>query len=250
MPAPKTLLRSHFERARQLDPAAQTQEVVDQLEHPQVIQADLLEAVAAVEAAGLPADADTQDGGASNDADAVVLLEHFHARREITVRAEEPFVFTCVRGRFDPLAPFPAPGAEPEDGDDGFDYVGLIQDRERVGALGVTQSSPSDTPYTLLMRSLAGLTELLPDEHADRMNQRIFKGALGDQPVLELHLVLWQSAATETVSTLGQLSRDLADVIVSSLAGQTDYRAELGGIACFTMDPENFDGELGLAWRV
>jgi hypothetical protein len=253
---PKTLLRAHFERTRELDPVIQMQELVDHLEHPQVIQAELVEAVKAVESAGLPDDLGPGQSGQEPGADEIVLLEHFHARREITVRAEEPFVFTCVHGRFDPVSPWRASGdhgtAEQDDpeGDDGFDYVGLIQDRERIGALGVVQAAPGDTPYLLLMRGLAGLAELLPDDHAHRLNHGLFKGALGDQPVLELHLVVWSSASDAMDSTLGQLTRDLADVIVSSLAGQTDFVADVGSIACFTMDPENFQGELELAWRV
>lgn len=247
---PKTLLRAHFERTRELDPVAQMQELVDHLEHPQVIRAELLEAVSAAASAGLPADPSSGSEDVDGDTGAVVLLEHFHARREITVRAEEPFVFTCTHGRFDPMGPWSGAAEDEDAGDDGFDYVGLVQDRERVGALGVVQAGADDTPYALLMRGLAGLAELLPEEHSRRLNERLFKGALGDRPVLELHLVVWRNAADEMESALGQLTRDLADVIVTSLSAEAATVTEVGSIACFTMDPEDFQGELELLWRV
>ncbi|MGH0037549.1 MAG: hypothetical protein ACQGVK_21175 [Myxococcota bacterium] len=247
---PMTMLRAHFERTRDLDPQAQLQELVDHLEHPEVIYAELVEAVAAVAAAGVPESAPPPGAPPEAAGEEVVLLEHFHTRREITVRDEEPFVFTCMQGRFDPLRSLFVSQPDPEAGDDGFDYVGLIQDRERVGSLGVVQAGPGDTPYTLLMRGLASLAEVLPHEHSQRLNDGVFKGALGDQPIFELHLVMAGRAAAEVESVQGQLTRDLADVILASFAGQTDYTAELASIVSFTMDPDDFHGELDLVWRV
>jgi len=247
---PRTQLRSHYERARDLEPSVQMRELVDQLENPQVILADLTEAARAIASSGLPEDGAESASACSSD-DEVILLEHFYARREITVRSDEPFVFTCIRGRFDPLAPLDA--AEDDEGGraaDGFDYVGLLQDRERIGVLGVVQSQSGDTPYSLLLRALSGLAEMLPDGQSERLGQNLFKGALGDQPVYDLQIVLWEESAAQMASTLGQLTRDLADVVRSSLAGQTEFTADLGSISCLTMDPGLFEGELQLSWRV
>ena len=77
------------------------------------------------------------------------------------------------------------------------------------------------------------------------------------EPILDVHLVLWESdkdpggdAGEDPDYVLGQLTRDLADVIKTSLLGQTEFPSDLGQLSCLRMDPDSFDGRLRLDWQV
>lgn len=247
-----SVLRRHVARVRELEASAQVQELVDHLEHPQVLQTELLEAARAVERcvdpealAPLPGTRDDEEPAEE------LVLEHFGPRRVITVEADEPLVFTCLTGAVDPLQP---PGTPPAPGE-GLDYLGLLHDCEHGGVLGAVRGDVCDTPYALLLRALCGLSEMLPEIQLRRLDAELLKGSFGDQPVLDLHLVLWdgddeEDADPESARLMAQLTRDLADVVRASLLGQTEFGADLGRIVCLRMDPDRFDGRLRMDWCV
>ncbi len=248
-----TPLRRSYERARDLDPEAQVRELIDHLENPTVLQHELLEAARAVARCCDPDDLPEDPPDESEEAGAEIVLAHFTPRREVTVWGDEPCVFTCMAGELRPAIWLPPAPDEVVGG--GLDYVGLVQDCERVAVLG-TAMAPGESPYVLFLRSLCAFAELLPEAQHERLDRIHFKGALGGQPVFELHLVQPaqseacdedEPAPGESETLLHQLTRDLADQLKGHFMGQTEFAADLGRIALLRM-PEPFEGRLDVDW--
>jgi hypothetical protein len=258
---PRTSLRAAYDRVRALPLVQQMRECVDLLENPTVLASELAEAYVLLESVCEPPGAEEIEAGAAapgGEADeAELTLEHFGAGREVRVvgaSAEPLFDFACLSGGLYPLAP----GADPAP-DGGLDYVGLLREPAGPGTgpvIGVVESLGDATPYALLLRLLACLTELAPAAQAERLERGLFKGALGSSPIFDLHLVLWRPPGkVERIPgsehrSLFELTRDLAEIARSACAETPQLGAVLGSILCLRMDPDDFRGTLVLEWRV
>jgi hypothetical protein len=260
---PRTPLRAAYERVRALPLVQQMRECVDLLENPTVLASELAEAYVLLESTCEPIGAEELAAGSgapaagSGEDEAELTLEHFGPGREVRVvgaSAEPLFDFACLSGSLYPLAP----GADPAP-DGGLDYVGLLREPAAPGTgpvLGVVESLGDATPYALLLRLLACLTELAPAAQAERLERGLFKGALGSSPVIDLHLVLWRPPGkVERIPgsehrSLFELTRDLAEIARSACAETPQLGAALGSILCLRMDPDDFRGTLVLEWRV
>lgn len=237
----RTLLRRTYERTRALAPDAQLQECVDQLGNPEVLVSEFVESYCAVEAhLGVG-----RLESAGTDADAVeeLGLEYFYADREISVAESLPLVFACLASDVQPL-----PGMRPGgDERDGLDYLGLKRAPEPGPVLGAVESALDSTPFLVLLRLLACAAELAPAGQCQRLDREFFRGALGAQPVFDLHLVLFDAAAPEPLS---ELTRDLAEVLKRAALEDPLFPPVLGAISAFRMDPDAFAGTLRLDWQV
>jgi hypothetical protein len=136
--APTTQLRQSYECARKLRPTEQIRECVDQLEHPEIIVAETLDAFRTigdwVGSRKLP------PPGEPADTDAIDLeelgSEFFYATREIAV-VGEPCGFTSLASNVDPLGDLRPlhKGAR-----DGLDFIGVTCDATRTPVLGTVES--------------------------------------------------------------------------------------------------------------
>jgi hypothetical protein len=158
--APDSQLRRTYQCARNLDPSEQIRECVDQLQHPEIVVAETLEAFRAIDL--LVGSRELPPPGDPVDLDAIDLeelgSEVFYATREIAV-VGEPCGFTSLGSNVDPLGDL-RPSAKGERA--GLDYVGLTCDGTRTPVLGTVESQLDTSAYPLLLRGLACLAEISP----------------------------------------------------------------------------------------
>lgn len=245
--APANPLRDAYRRACKLPLGRQMSEAADFLSHPEVLVADVAEAFASV--------AEWMEGRELPelppvDLEAVDLeeldREPFYTTREIAVD-EASSSFTCHASDVDLLADLrPTPGDR-----EGLDFVGVTSDVSRTPVLGAVQSKRDNSAYLLLLRGLASLAEASPPRQLDRLDQAFFAGRLPEPPAFDLDLVVWDLPRPgDEVTVLEQLTRDLAEAVIHTLAEQTDVAGLLRNVVCLRMNPERFDGSLEFFWRV
>ena len=246
---PITSLRQSFERARSLPPNQQIDECVDQLGHPELVVAELVDAFHAVESwldanPALRGDNPTCD----REKQPIQAEEYIYEGRDLSVIGE-PCALTCLSTNVSPLpgTQSPAPGIS-----SGLDYVGITCDETTTPVLGAVQSLGDATAYPLLLRGLACLSEMAPRAQAERLNRRFFKGALSDQPQFDLNIVVWDlSEATEPEHTpIRQFTRDLSETVKRAMTEREDLPRILRHIVCLRMNHARFDGRLRFDWRV
>lgn len=255
---PTTLLRQSYERARVLSIEDQMRECIDQLENPEIIAGEVLDAVEVMESCfdlndltAEIAEEGEPDPEWDEEAAAVDLeelsREFFYATREIIVIGERRS-FTCLASDVHPLA-----GVDRADSDtrDGLDYVGLSCDADATPVLGAVQSDADASAYPLLLRSLACLTEMAPEAQIVRLNRQFFKGALRAAPTFDLNLVLFDGGEDEELTPIAQLTRDLAEKVKIILEA-SPRPGILRDVVCLLMNPERFDADsrLRFGWRV
>jgi hypothetical protein len=246
---PITTLRQSFEQARALPPNQQIDECVDQLGHPELIMAELVDAFHTVES-WLDANPAPREDDLTCDREKqrIQSEEYIYEGRDLFVTGE-PCAFTCLSTNVSPL-----PGAEsPEPGiSSGLDYVGLTCDQTATPVLGAVQSPGDATAYPLLLRGLACLSEMAPRAQAEQLSRRFFKGALSDQPVFDLNIVVWDlNEAEEPEHTpIRQFTRDLSETVKKALMERDELPRILRHIVCLRMNHERFDGRLRFDWRV
>lgn len=231
--APRSRLRDTYERSRRLPPEVQLQECIDLLGHPEILVDELVEAFCEGDARGAVAARRPDDGE--------LVLEYFYEGRDITVDEGVETYFTCLASGFDPLPPA-NPGER-----DGLDYVALGREPSPpLPALGAVQSERDGTPYLVLLRLLACISELAPAVQLERLDRELFDGRLGREPAFDLHVVLWDRPG----DPLHELTRDLAEVVKEAAARDSLFPPVLGQVAAYHMDPDQFEGRLTLSWRV
>lgn len=246
--APTTQLRRSYEYARKLSLAEQIRECVDQLEHPEIIVAETLDAFRMVgdwvDSRELP------PPGQPVDSDAIDLeelgSEFFYATREIAV-VGEPCGFTSLASNVDPLGDLRPPHKGERDG---LDFVGVTCDSSRTPVLGAVESDLETSAYPLLLRSLACLAEVAPKAQVERMDREFFMGLLGLRPAFDLNLVVWDDAQGDERSTIDQLTRDLAEKVKATILEHRQLPEILRDIVCLRMNPARFDGRLRFVWRI
>jgi hypothetical protein len=243
---PPNPLREAHAHVRSLPLESQLRECVDQLGHPELIAAELREAFQAVrrwvDGRELPPVEPVE-------LDAVDLeelaREDFYATREIAVQGGAR-AFTCLASRFDPLGEL-GPVAPPRAA---LDYVGVSCDAARLPVLGAVQSKEDSSAYPLLLRGLACLAELASVSQLERLNHRLFGGALGVCPSFDLDLVLREAPEHGEHAALEQLTRDLAERIKTVIRGDAQFPRILRDVVCLRMKAAPFDSRLRFAWRV
>lgn len=245
-----TNLRRSYERARDLDFEAQLGECVDLLQHPELLAAELAEAFASLRSAvdtSACGDAPTS-APPSTSRPASPSEPYFYASRDVFV-VGAPDSFTCLSHHVRPLLSPPGLPA-----DEGIDYTAITCTADRRPLLGIVQSDRDASPYPLLLRGLACLTEIATERALADLDRQGFRGLLGATPLFDLHLMLWDHWSGEQAvperTPLGQLSRDLAEVTQHALRTDSSSPPILRDIVCLQMNPARFDGRVRFAWRV
>jgi len=242
---PYTALRRTYERARRLPPSDQLDECVDQLLHPELLEAELLAAGREIEAA-----AGQLEPGIAFASDVVCDPREswFYPSRDLSVLGA-PSAFTCLACAVEPLGDPRERGAA----EGPLDYVGFTCDESFTPVLGAVQSGTDANEYPLLLRALANLMELSSPPQIDQANRSLFRGALRMPPRFDLNLVCfdaWEAGQPLEHTPISELTRDLAERACDVLRAESSLGGLLRGIVCLRMNPDRFDGRLRFVWRV
>jgi hypothetical protein len=243
-------MRGSYLRARTIDYDQQILECADLLSHPELLVDEMLDAYEVVESFG-ESDLDlvcdiTRKPPSGEEAE--LLLAHFFEGQQICVEAadQSSWEFRCLATDVRPVPELVPTGHSAHDG---FDYVAEPTDPDARPILGVAQSLDDSSAYPLLLRLLSCLTELAPAKQLNVMNSDRLKGALQPDACFDLHMVVWDDGKFEgDVSTLCELSRDLAEVARNGMAQNSGLASRVGSIHCLRMDPSHFRGELEEMW--
>jgi hypothetical protein len=235
-----TALRALEMRTRQMPLDAQMIECVDLLQSPELVIEDLVRSVEQVRqteslAARVELASDEETG-----ADAF-----FYPSRELFVQGDR-CSFTCLATSVG----FQDDGAH-TDRFDRVDFTAVTCESRPFPILGFTQSSPTESAYPILLRSLSSLIELTKPRRFNVLDRVIYRGLLGPTPTFDLCLVLWDEAeGLDSLQPLCELSRDLAEVLKGILYSEPRFPPVLHDIVCLRMNPKRFDGRLRFVWRV
>ncbi len=247
MPIPLTPLRANQRRTRALTIDDQLRECVDQLQHPELLGAEFSEAFDQVQV--YLGDTTPPPAPSSVDVPPAERSATFYPSREIFV-VRDSSSFTCLATDVAP----PLGTSEPASPAEGYDYVALTCTAAPRPVLGVVQSERDTSAYPLLLRQLANLCELAHPKSLDAYDRDHFKGLLGNVPLVDLHIVLWENwsdpEATMERTPLSQLTHDLAERVKALLAAEKRIPPILGDIVCLQMNAERFDGRVRFDWRV
>lgn len=242
---PHTALRRSYERARELGPEQQLEECIDQLLHPELLEAELLAAAREIEALGPREEPEIHF---DPDVDCDPRAAWFYPSRDLSVLGAS-CAFTCLACGVEPLGAPEQRQAAPGP----LDYVGFTCDESFTPVLGVVQSDTDANEYPLLLRALANLMELSAPERIEAANRCLFRGALRNAPRFDLNLVCfdaWETGQPMERTPISELTRDLAERARDVVQRETALGGLLRGIVCLRMNPERFDGRLRFVWRV
>ena len=247
---PSTVLRRSYELARAIDHASQIRECADLLSNPELLIGELLDAYAAIESfdeSELPAVCELEACASDEDA-AELVLEHFYEAQEVEVIADPDFSFKTVATNVRPVSEvYPSP----EGLKDGLDYIAVRPGPDTQPILGAVQSCDDTSGYALLLRALACLTELAPRSRLTQLDRGSLKGALGEDPRFELHLVLWdEHGLSDQESILCEFARDLAEAARAGMARVPALGSRIGAIRCLRMNPSEFENRLWQIWEI
>ena len=246
---PSTLLRQRFERARSLSVTAQVRECVDYLQNPEVLIQEFMDAYTAVESC---CDAAEQcfTVRAPRDGAAIerkALLDGVFGKGPISVFDLVPYEFQCVARDVASLSQSVDRSARRADG---LDYVGRVVDEEPLGVIGVAQAGAESSPYALFLRLITCLSELAPDAQLRAADGALFKGGLGAEPKLDLHLLLRESERDVSSGTLRELTHDLAEVFYSGVSEEWQVPDVLRNVVCLVPAPPGSEEKLLVEWCV
>jgi hypothetical protein len=246
---PSTILRQRFERARALSLEGQMRECIDYLQNPEVLIQEFVDAYVAVESCCDPEEQQFQvlPPNPEDPATRRVMLERLFANGSVTVFDTVPFEFTCL-GR--DVASVSGGTGKPVPGIDGLDYVGHMIDAEPVGVLGVVQHDETSTPFSLFLRLITCLSEIAPEAQLRAADAALFKGALGEEPKLDLQLLLREAEVDPAQATLRQLTHDLAEAFYAGVSEEWQFPDVLRNIVCLLPAPADSDESLILEWCV
>ncbi len=235
-----TALRALEMRTRALPLDAQMVECIELLQSPEFVVEDLVRSVEQVRETGsqtrrveLVSDQETK-----RDA-------FFYASRELFVQGER-CSFTCLATSVGFM----------DDGIDAnrshrIDYTAVTCESRPFPVLGFTQSCETESAYPVLLRSLSSLIELTKPRRFDVLDREIYRGILGPAPAFDLCLVLWdEDEVVDPRRPLCELSRDLAEVVKTTLRAEPRFPPVLNDIVCLRLNPKRFDGRLRFVWRV
>jgi hypothetical protein len=246
---PSTILRQRFERARSLALTEQVRECVDYLQNPEVLIQEFMDAYTAVESCCDPieqrfARCDARDKGA---AERKAWLDEVFGKGPISVFDVAPYEFQCLARDVSSISHGVNRAAQRVDG---LDYLGQIVDEDPIAVLGVVQVGVESSPYALFLRLITCLSELAPDAQLRAADESLFKGGLGAEPKLDLHLLLRESDPETTIGTLRQLTHDLAEVFWSGISEEWQFPDVLRNIVCLVPAPPGSEEKLIVDWCV
>ena len=246
---PSTILRQRFERARGLPVAEQVRECVDYLQNPEVLIQEFVDAYTAVESCCDPDDhcfslRKARDAAA---AERSALLDGLFGKGAISVFDTVPYAFQCIARDVASLSGSVSGTAQRVDG---LDYLGMVVDSEPLAVLGAVQVSAESSPYALFLRLVTCLSEIAPDAQLRAADEALFKGGLGGEPKLDLHMLLRESERDLASGTLRQLSHDLAEVFLAGIAEEWQFPDVLRNIVCLVPAPAGSDEKLLVEWCV
>jgi hypothetical protein len=241
-----TALRALEMRTRALPLDRQMAECVDLLQAPHFVVDDLVRSVEQIREAGQPSRdlGIVTDEGAHPDA-------FFYPSRELFVQGDR-CSFTCLATSVG----FRESVGVSVDPANRIDYAAVTCESRPFPLLGFAQSCEVESAYPILLRSLSSLIELARPRRFDVMDREIYRGILGPAPAFDLVLVLWDDdvwdddEVVDPRRPLCELSRDLAEVLKSTLKRESRFPPILNDIVCLRMNPKRFDGRLRFVWRV
>lgn len=246
---PSTLLRQRFERARSLSLAAQVRECVDYLQNPEVLIEEFIDAYTAVESCCDPIEQRFKVRPAGDDAakQRKAFLDAVFGAGPIPVFDVVPYEFECVARDVASLSQSVDRKALRADG---LDYMGRISDESPLAVIGVVQAGLESSPYALFLRLITCLSELAPDAQLRAADETLFKGGLGAEPKLDLHLLLRESEAETAAGTLRQLTHDLAEVFYAGVSEEWQFPDVLRNIVCLVPATPGSEEKLFVDWCV
>ncbi len=246
---PSTILRQRFERARSLSLAAQVRECVDYLQNPEVLIQEFIDAYTAVESCCDPDDqrfavCEPRDRAAT---ERKALLGQVFGKGPISVFDVVPYEFQCVALDVASISQGVDRAALRVDG---LDYVGRIVDEDPLAVIGVVQVGVESSPYALFLRLITCLSELAPDAQLRAADEALFKGGLGAEPKVDLHLLLRESDREVSLGTLRQLTHDLAEVFYAGISEEWQFPDVLRNVVCLVPAPPGSEEKLIVDWCV
>lgn len=241
-------LRELEMRSRALPLQAQMNECVDLLQSPEWVVDELLQSIGQIRSA--PAEVDRIELVCDDPARSEGAF--FYPSRELFVRGDR-CSFTCLatgvefRRASEAVETTRAPGRSLH----AIDYAAVTCEARPVPVLGFTAWSESQSAYPILLRALSSLIELIRPRRFDLLDRKVYRGLLGPAPAFDLALVLWDDEGPEDPRRpLGELSRDLAEVLKKALRDDPRFPPVLLDFVCLRMNAKRFDGRLRFAWRV
>jgi len=222
-------------------------ECVDYLQNPEVLVQEFVDAYTAVETCCDPDEQKFHVVAPDAAGERGQLLERMFAARTVPVFDTVPFEFTCLAR--DVVSVSGGTG-QPLPRLDGLDYLGHMIDAEPVGVLGVIQHAEAATPYVLFLRLVTCLSELACSAQLAAADTDLWKGALGVEPKLDLHMILQEADAEPSQATLRQLTHDLAEAFYAGISEEWQFPEVLRNIVCLMPAPADSDEILILEWCV
>lgn len=243
-----TPLGRSYERARRLDSTGQLRDCIDHLENPEILVAEVLESVDAIERGFAEGafDQNVLKGRSASRIAEATEPEWFYEGRDLSVLGDS-CSFTCLSSYVDPI---PGDGELKKGEVERLDFVGITCNALARPVLGVVQSEADASAYPLLLRALVGLVEMAPAIQFERMNHQYFRGALPHAPKFDLFLVTWHYDETAERTPICEFTRNLAGVLKLAIAKQSLLARSLNDIVCLRMNPARFDARMRFDWRV
>jgi hypothetical protein len=152
----------------------------------------------------------------------------------------------CVSGS---LSPLPSAG-HPALSGQGLDFVGRRVAQQGSIVMGVAQSSKDETPYLLLLRALNCLAELSPPLRVVQLGNEVLRTSIPEDARFDLTLGLTESLIGTTLTAIGELTRDLADVFKQRIAAERQFSDCIGWIDCADIEMTDAGTTLRRRWRV
>jgi hypothetical protein len=230
-----TSLRALEMRTREMSLGAQMAECITLLQSPEFVTDDLIESIGQIREAEKSADRVRVLCNQEESSEAF-----FYPARELFVQGDRSS-FTCLATSV----------AFSDDQESGLiDYAAVTCEARPFPILGFTQTREGESAYPILLRSLSSLIELTRPNRFDAFDRDVYRGILGVAPSFDLVLVLWDEDVLDSRRPLCELTRDLSEVLKSTLAVEARFPPILNDIVCLRMNPKRFDGRLRFVWRV
>jgi hypothetical protein len=219
-----TPFREHYELSRKLDCASQIRECADYIQHPDILVHEFLESYYLIERKSDPDRHCEFDEMVGEE----LVLEPFHDSLELEILDEaEAEHLVCAGGAFDPVPSEQHPALRKR----GLNYIGLRDDAARI-ALGVTQNSPDESIYLLLLRALNCFAELSPPFQLLRLGRLVIRDRIQSDASFDLQIGMSGAAESAEDTTLRHLARDLAETFKRRILEHPQFVDTLRWIEC------------------
>jgi hypothetical protein len=239
--------REHLDHCRHLDLQSQLVECADYIQNVDLLVMEFLEAYYLIERLWQPS-AELKSAG--DDGEGALVLESFYESLELRLvdtAEDEGERLVCVSGAVNPVPDDQHPALSRR----GLDFVGLREGNPENIVLGVVQSSKDETVFLLLLRGLNALAELSPPLRVVQLGREILHGTIPEDARFSLQLGLAEPESAPEDTSLGQLTRDLAEAFSRKIAAVPQLSGTLEAISCVEIGPEALDTKrLTRRWSV